>query len=453
MSLEKFFSPSSVAVIGASREPGKIGYVILENLKYSFNESLYPINPNATEIMGLSAYPSILDVEEPVDLAIIVVPAEIVENTVKECIKKKVKAIVIISSGFSEIGEKEREERLKKLSKENKIRIIGPNCIGIYKKGLDMLFFPRKRIKRPPEGSISFLTQSGAFGSILLDVLAHNGVGVSKFVSVGNKIDVSEIDLFKYLGDDLTTRCIAVYLESVDDGKEFIKIAKKVTKKKPIVVFKAGKTKEGTEAVASHTGSMAGATQVYSAAFKQAGIIEAKNSEELFDYAKALAKQPVAKNNKIAIITDGGGFGIAAADAAIKCGLELPALSSDTAKSLRKFLPSYATIKNPVDLTGDADAERYEKSLKAVLNDKNISGVVVIALMQIPTLNDDIIDVLRDAKMYGKPITVCSVGGEYVIERNRRLERVGIPVFPSPERAVKAMHALYQYAKVLKRKN
>jgi acetyl coenzyme A synthetase (ADP forming)-like protein len=453
MSLEKFFSPSSIAVIGASREPGKLGNVILENIKYSFKERIYPINPYTTEILGLKTYSSVLEIEEPIDLAIIVVPAEIVENVVKECIKKKIKAAVIISSGFSEIGEKERELAIKKLCKSKKIRIIGPNCIGVYKKGLDMLFFPKNRIKRPPEGSISFLTQSGAFGSILLDILAHNGVGVSKFISFGNKVDVDEIDLFKYLEDDLTTRCIAFYLESVTDGKEFIKAAKNVTKKKPVVVFKAGKTKEGTEAVASHTGSMAGSAEVYSAAFKQAGIIEAKDSEELFDFAKALAKQPVLKDNKIAIVTDGGGFGIAATDAAIECGLELPPLSTESVKALKKFLPPYAITNNPIDLTGDADAERYEKALKIVLNDKNISGVVCIALLQIPTLDDEIIDVLRDSKMFGKPITVCSAGGNYVLERNKRLEKVGIPVFPSPERAVKAMLVLYEYGNILKRKN
>lgn len=453
MSLEKFFSPSSIAVIGASREPSKLGHVILENLKYSFKEKIYPINPNTTEILGLKTYPSVLDIEEPIDMAVIVVPAEFVEEVIKECEKKKIGAVVIITSGFSEIGENKRELAIKTILKKSKMRIIGPNCVGVYKKGLDMLFFPKNRIKRPPEGTISFLTQSGAFGSILLDILAHNGVGVSKFVSFGNKIDVDEIDLFNYLNSDLNTRCIAVYLESASEGKEFIKTARKVTKNKPIVVFKAGKTKEGVEAVSSHTGSLAGVAEVYSAAFKQAGIIEAENSEQLFDYAKALAKQPVLKNKKIAIVTDGGGFGIAAADKAIKCGLELPLLSNDTIKSLKKFLPEYASTNNPVDLTGDANTERYEKALKAVLNDKNIAGVVCIALLQIPTIDDSIIDVLRDMKMYGKPITVCSAGGNYVIERNRKLEAAGIPVFPSPERAVKAMSALYEYGQVLKRKD
>ncbi len=449
---DKFFNPKSVAVVGASRTPGKLGYTILENLKSSFNGEIYPINPYAEKILGLIAYPSVLDVEEPIDHAVIVVPAEIVKKVIEEGIKKKIKTFTIISSGFSEIGEKERELELKELSKKKKIRIIGPNCIGIYKKGLDMIFFPKKRLKRPPEGFISFITQSGAFGSILLDIMANEGVGVSKFISIGNKVDVDEIELIKYLEKDLSTRCIAIYLESVKNGSEFIKTAKKVTKTKPIVAFKAGKTEKGIEAVASHTGALAGSAQVYSAAFKQAGIIEAKSSEEIFDYAKVLANQPVLKNNKIAIITDGGGFGIVATDAAIKYGLELPHLENSSLKSLKSFLPSYASIKNPIDITGDATVERYKKTLEIILKDKNIAGVVCIALMQIPTLTDEIVDVLKDCKVFGKPITVCSAGSQYVLERNRKLERFGIPVYPTPERAVKALAILYEYGKILKRK-
>jgi acyl-CoA synthetase (NDP forming) len=281
--------------------------------------------------------------------------------------------------------------------------------------------------------------------------MANDGVGVSKFISIGNKMDVDEIELIKYLETDLSTRCIAIYLESISDGEEFIKVAKKVTKIKPIVAFKAGKTEKGTEAVASHTGALAGSSAVYSAAFKQAGIIEAKSSEEIFDYSKALAIQPILKDNKIAIVTDGGGFGIVATDAAVQLGLELPSLSNESIKSLKSFLPAYASVKNPIDLTGDATVERYQKALEVVLKDKNISGVVCIALMQLPTLTDDIVNVLRDCKVFGKPITVCSAGGQYVLDRNRKLEAFGIPVYPSSERAVKALATLYEYGNILKR--
>jgi len=449
MNLDKFFNPKSIAVIGASRTPGKIGYTILENLKLSFKGILYPINPNTGEILGLMSYPSVLDIKEPIELAVIAVPAEMVKSVLSECIKKKIGHAVIISSGFSEIGEKERELELMKIKKDA-VRIIGPNCMGIYKKDLDMVFLPRSRLKRPIDGSISFITQSGAFGSILLDIMSNDGVGVSKFISIGNKIDVDEIELIKYLENDLSTRCIAIYLESVKNGEEFIKVAKKVSKVKPIVVFKAGKTDKGNEAVASHTGSLAGSSAVYSAAFKQAGVIEAKTSEEIFDYAKVLANQPVLKNNKIAVVTDGGGFGIVATDTAVQLGLELPSLSESSLKALKNFLPKYASMKNPIDLTGDATVERYQKTMEVVLKDNNISGVTCIALMQLPTLSDDIVDVIRDCKVFGKPITVCSAGSQYVLERNRKLEAFGIPVYPTPERAVKALHALYEYGNILK---
>jgi acetyl coenzyme A synthetase (ADP forming)-like protein len=450
MSLKEFFNPKSIAVIGASRTPGKIGHTILENLKSSFNGNLYPINPNAKEILGLTTYSSVLDIEDQIDMAIIVVPAEIVKNVLKECVKKKIKAVIIISSGFSEIGKKEREIELKKICKGSKTRIIGPNCIGIYKKGLDMIFFPKNKLKRPLEGSISFITQSGAFGSILLDIMANEGVGISKFISIGNKIDVDEIELMEYLGKDLNTRCIALYLESVSDGKAFVKIGKKITRKKPIVCFKAGKTEKGSEAVASHTGALAGSHAVFSAAIKQAGMIEAKTSDEIFDFAKALANQPTMKNNKIAIVTDGGGFGVVATDTAVQLGLELPPLSNDSIRKLKEILPKYAIVKNPIDLTGDATVERYQGALEIVLKDRNISGVACIALMQIPTLTDEIVDVIGDCKVFGKPITVCSAGSEYVLERNRRLERYGIPVYPTPERAIKALAILYEYGRILK---
>jgi acetyl coenzyme A synthetase (ADP forming)-like protein len=449
--LDKFFEPESVAVIGASRSPEKIGHIILENVKISFQGKIYPINPNAGEILGLEAFPSVLDIEEPIDLAVIAIPAEKVKSVVEECIEKKIKACIIVSSGFSEVGEKELEEELKKTSK-GKIRIIGPNCVGNYAKELDTVFLPRIRLKRPLEGSISFITQSGAFGSILLDIIADKGIGVSKFISIGNKIDVEEVELIKYLEKDINTRCIALYLESLSNGQNFIKTARNISKKKPIVVFKAGKTEKGSEAVISHTGVLAGKPEIYSAAFKQAGVIQAKRSEEIFDFSKVLANQPVLKNDKIAIVTDGGGFGIVATDSAIENGLEVPELSAETQKKLQKILPSYGISKNPVDLTGDATSERFQKVLDVVFKDKEIGGVVCIVLMQVPTLTDEIIDILRDSKVYGKPITVCTAGSDYVQERARKLELFGIPVYPTPERAVKAMKVLRDYAKILRRK-
>ncbi len=449
--LELFFNPTSIAVIGASRTPGKIGYAIFENLKLTFQGKLYPINPQATEILGLNAFPSVTDVPEPIDLAIIVTPAETVKNVLSDCIKKKIKHGVIISSGFSEIGKKELELELKNMCK-GKIRIIGPNCVGIYQKGMDMLFFPRERLKRPPEGYISHITQSGAVGSTLLDVIASENVGVARFISIGNKIDVDEVELLAYLEKDIATRAISLYIESIGRGKEFVEVAKRIAKKKPIVALKAGKTSKGQEAVMSHTGALAGPMEIYSAAFRQAGIIEAKDTEQLFDFSKALANQPPMNDNRLAIVTDGGGFGVIATDAAVAAGFELTQFSENTIKVLKNKMPAYATTKNPIDLTGDATTERYQAALEAVFKDKNVSGVVIIALLQVPTLNDGLLDIIRDCKMYGKPFVVCITGGTWVAERARKLEGWGIPVYTMPERAVKALAALRDYGQILKQK-
>ncbi|MEM5814389.1 MAG: CoA-binding protein [Candidatus Aenigmatarchaeota archaeon] len=447
--LDVLFAPASIALIGASRTPGKVGYSMLENIKKSFVGPIYPINPEATEIAGLNAFPSITEVPEPVDLAVIAVKAEIVPNVLDECIKKKVKAIIVISAGFSEIGNKKGEEELQKLIKGKNIRLLGPNCLGVFSKSLDTLFLPRDKLKRPPEGQISFLTQSGAVGATMLDLIGFEGVGVSKFISYGNAADVNELEILGYLGKDMATRAIAMYIETIHDGPEFIKIASKITPNKPIVALKAGKTEKGSEAVLSHTGHMAGPAQVYSAAFRQAGIIEAQTTQDLFDFAKALSSQPPLRTGKIAVITNGGGFGILAADAAVKAGLELPDLSNETVKALKSVIPDYSVPKNPVDLSGDANAERYETALKAVANDKNIEGMLVIPLVQTPELDEKIVDVLRDAKIHGKSIVACMMGGEYTMKHARRLEGFGIPVYDMPERAVKALAALRDYGRIV----
>ncbi|MEM5804751.1 MAG: acetate--CoA ligase family protein [Candidatus Aenigmatarchaeota archaeon] len=448
---EQVFSPSSIAVIGASKTPDKIGYFILENLKMSFKGDLYPINPTIDQILGLKAYPSITDVENPVDMAVIAVRAELVPAVLAECVKKKVKAAVVISAGFAEIGEREKEEELKRIAK-GKLRFLGPNCLGIYSKELDMLFLPRKRLKRPPEGPIGVITQSGAVGTVLLDVLSFEGVGVSKFVSYGNAADINETDLLEYFAKELGTRCIALYIEDLKDGRRFLELCQKLTKSKPVVALKGGKTKPGLAAVSTHIGAIAGQPEVYSAVFKQAGIIEAQTIHELFDYSKALADQPSLKDRRIAVVTNGGGFGIIAADALAKEGLEVPELSKETAKALKAVVPAYSNARNPVDLIGDSNSERYEQALQMVFKDPAISGVLCCMLFQSPTLDDNIVDVLKNAKIYGKPVVVCAVGGEYSIDKMRKLEAYGIPVYPSPERAAKAMKALHAYSEITRKK-
>ncbi|MBU3896326.1 MAG: CoA-binding protein [Nanoarchaeota archaeon] len=448
--LDVFFNPKSIAVIGASRTPGKVGHVILENVKSSYNCKIYPINPNTNEILGLEVFPDLKEIEEPIDLAVIAVPADLVKSSVEECIKKKVKGVIIISAGFSEIGEKAKELSLEKL--KNKIRMIGPNCIGTFTPNkLDTMFLDRKRLKRPSDGSIGIITQSGAVGACLLDLASSEGVGVSKFASIGNKIDVDEIELLEYLGKDVETRCIVLYLESTQKGAELISKAKKIVSSKPIIAFKSGKTHKGSVAVTSHTGALAGPEEVYSAAFKQCGIIEAETTEDILDYAKILSSQPGLKSNKIGIITNGGGFGVIATDYAIKNGFDVVNLSKDAENALKKFLPKYASFTNPVDLTGDATTERYQKAIAAVLKDKSIAGLVIITLLQLPTMNDEILDVLRDTKIHGKPIVVCAMGGAYTQERTKKLEKLGLPVYPTPERAIRSMKVLLDYSKIAKK--
>ncbi len=451
--LEKFFSPKSIAVIGASRKPGKVGYAILENLKNSFSGELYPVNPFATEILGLKAYSCVKDIEEKVDLAIIAVKAELVEEILKNCAKKGVKNVIIISSGFKEVGNLEAEEKIKKLAKKHGIRVLGPNCIGVFDaySGVDTLFSDPKRVKKPHKGYVGFISQSGALGLALMDAYAEMGVGLSKFVSMGNKADVDEIELLKFFGKDPSIRVVSMYIESISDGKAFMKVAKDVVKNKPVVCLKAGRTEKGVKAVLSHTGSIAGSYEVYRAAFRQCGIIEAQDLEELIDFTKVFASQPSLKRNRIAIVTNGGGFGIISSDQGEVEGMEIAEFEKSTFKKLKEILPKHAVANNPVDLTGDADSERYRAVLEAVFRDKNVDGVCIICLMQLAPLDEGIVNVLEECKLYGKPFTVCIGGSRYSTEIARELQKEGILVYPTPHRAVKALRVLYEYGKILKR--
>ncbi len=448
--MQAFFTPRSVAVIGASREPSKLGNIIFSNFVASGFKKLYPINPNADEILGIKCYKSILEVKERVDLAIIVVPAKIVPQVLEECVKKKVPSTVIISSGFSETGEEgaKLEQQLRQIIAKGNTRVIGPNCIGIYDaySQVDTLFLSRERCGRPKKGNISFISQSGAVGSTILDMLYSKGIGISKFISYGNGMDVNETDLIEFLAKDKTTRVIIAYLEGLkSDGRKFLQAAKKV--KKPIIVLKAGKSEKGCKAASSHTGSLAGSSRIYSAAFKQFGMIEVENWEELLDYALAFSTQPLPKGNRVVIITDGGGFGVLAADEAERLDLTIPEPSQNLKKKLLASMPSYVSLQNPIDLSGDADAERYDLALRECLASKEYDAAILITLFQVPTLDDRVIDYVIRAKKFNKPIIVCSVGSSFSEERNKKLMEAGIPVYPTPERAVKALNALIRFSK------
>lgn len=447
-----FFSPKSVAVIGASREKGKVGYAIFSDLLDKYAGEVIPVNPNATEILGRPCYPDITKVPKDVDLAVISVPAKFVPQVIRGCRKKKVRAVIIISAGFGEIGNKNLEHKI--LKEKGNMRIVGPNCLGIFDStsGVDTLFLPEDKLKRPKPGNIAFITQSGAVGSVVLDMLSSEGYGMSKFISYGNGIDLNEIDFLEYLGNDDKTGVICLYIEGTKDGRSLMKTAKKVVKKKPILVLKAGRTHEGTAAVSSHTGSLAGQDEVYDAAFRQAGMIRVDDVRDMFDYAEALSSQPPAKGHNILIVTNGGGFGVVATDEAIHEGLKLPQLADETVKELQKCLPPYVKVHNPLDLGGDADSKRYAAALEIAGSDKNIDAVLCIVLFQTVSLNPEVVDVVAEfAKKSGKPIVTCSAGGEYVQKLMHKLEERGVPVFNSPYMAVKALWCLAKYGEILKK--
>ncbi len=459
MELDSFFKPASVAVIGASREPRKFGHVIYKNfIESEYAGKTYPINPKAEKILGTKAYPTLMDVPSDVDLAIIAVPAPIVPSTIDECLSKKVKAAVIISGGFREIGEKgERLElEIKKKIEGSTLRIIGPNCIGVYDPAnhVDTLFLPRYRLRRPKLGEIAFISQSGAFGSAVLDWAASQDIGISKFISIGNKMDVDEVDLLNYLADDPLTKCITLYVESTKRGGEFLRTASKVTNKKPLIVLKGGTTAEGARAALSHTGSMAGSAKIFTGVLQQAGALQAQTVDELFDYARVLAYQPVTKEGKdLAIVTNGGGFGVIRSDEASRLGLKLTNFTQDTLNKLKEKLPDYAIPHNPLDLVGDADVERYRFALKTVSSDPNVGIVLVIVLLQTSYIESDVVDAITESQVtYGKPTVVCTIGGDFTQILVKMLEEDHVPSYVTPERAVNAINALVRYQKVLEDK-
>jgi acetyl coenzyme A synthetase (ADP forming)-like protein len=459
MDLEPFFKAKSVAVIGASREPRKFGHVIFKNFVESeYAGKVYPVNPKAENILGSKAYHSVKEIPDELDLAVIAVPAPTVSSIIDECLSKNVKAAVIISGGFREIGEKgeKLELEIKKKIEGNNLRIIGPNCIGVFDPSnhVDTLFLPRYRLRRPKPGPIAFISQSGAFGSAVLDWAASQDIGISKFISIGNKIDVDEVDLLNYLADDPLTKCITVYAESIERGREFLRTASSVTENKPLILLKGGITLEGSRAALSHTGSLAGSAKIYKGALEQAGAVQAQTVDELFDYARVLAYQPTPKDQKnIAIVTNGGGFGVIGSDQVSKLGLKLASFDAETIRRLQEKLPDYAIPHNPLDLVGDADVERYRFALNAVSSDRNVGIILVIVLLQTSYIESDIVDAITESQVtYGKPTVVCTIGGDFTQILVKMLEEDHIPSYATPERAVNAISALIKYRKALEDK-
>jgi acetyltransferase len=449
--LDDFFQPDSVAVIGASRDPEKLGFAVLNNLiDGGYEGRLYPINPKADEILGLEAYASVLEVPDPIDLAIIVIPYFIVPGVLRECGEKDISSVVVISAGFREAGREglDRERELIDIAEEYDLRLIGPNCLGVI--DTDTPLNATFAAGMPPGGPIAFMSQSGALGTAVLDMAMAGRVGFSKFVSLGNKADVSEIDLLEAWGDDPKSRVILIYVEGLPNGQKFMEVARQVTRRKPVVAIKSGVTKAGSRAVSSHTGSLAGSEAAYKAAFKQAGVTRAASMEQVFDYALGFAYQPLLNGSRIGIVTNAGGPGILATDALEHAGLQIPRLSHDTVVALKDYLPGAASAANPVDVLGDALADRYERAIGLVLGDPKVDGLLVIVTPQAMTEIEKTAHAVgrmaaQEAEEAAKPVLACFMGESRINAGVRVLREYGVPNYPYPERAAAALAAMDAY--------
>ena len=469
-SLDAIFSPESVAIIGASNTPGKVGHDIFANILHGgFQGTLYPVNPKAKSILSVKTFPTITGIADKVDLSIIILPPKLCVKAVEESIAKGVKGIVIVSAGFREVGGEglEIENRIVSLCREAQVRLVGPNCLGVINPVPDVSLNASFSRRMPACGNISFISQSGALCTAVLDFAADRDFGFSKFISIGNKADVDELDLLLYLHNDLNTAVIILYLEELRKGQEFIEAVKEITsghRPTPVIVIKSGRTSAGAQAAASHTGALAGTEAVYGAIFKQAGIIRADSIAELFDFANAFAykhesalgkaKRKIPSGKRVAIVTNAGGPGILATDMTVSSDLELAKFKQETIDALANCLPMTANIHNPVDVIGDAPSDRYENALAAVIKDEGVDGALVILTPQSMTNALGTAEaVVRVARRSPKPILCCFMGVVDVSAGVKYLQEHGYPVYTFPEDAAKALGALYKYSHWLNREH
>jgi len=446
--LEHFFSPGTIAVVGASREEGKVGHDLLKNIiRYGYKGKVYPVNPRADSILGLRVYGNLNEIQDKIDLAVVVVPAPHVIKTVDDCIKKGIDSIVVISAGFKEAGMEGaalERELLGKVRKHS-VRMLGPNCLGLIdtQSGLNASFAP----DMPAKGNIAFFSQSGALCTSILDWAAKECIGFSKFISMGNKSDIDEVDLIKAMALDPGTRVILGYLEGVKNGAAFMNIARKTTESKPMIVVKSGGTAAGAKAASSHTGTLAGSESAFDAAFKQSGIIRARTVEELFDYARIFSYQQLPKGSRIAVITNAGGPGIIAADAVERSALTMASFSRETIDYLRSILPSMANVYNPVDVLGDARSDRYKYVVEKVVQDPNVDIILIILTPQAMTEIEKTVEVISEISSYaGKTIVTSFMGGKRIEDGLRLMCQKKVPNYSFPERAISSVEAMYKYA-------
>jgi acetyl-CoA synthetase (ADP-forming) len=441
-----FFSPKTIAVVGASPIPGKPSHIIVESLKrIGFKGTIYLVNPKYHAINGCTCYGSIAGIKDDIDVAIFAVPASKVIQILKSV--ENVRGAIIVSAGFKEMGDAGRglEEELKEIVERKGIRIIGPNCLGIYDtvSRMDTFFIPVERVKRLKRGRLSILTQSGSFAEMIVDEMASEGIGVARIVSYGNRVDVGETDCLEFLVDDEATKVVVLYMESVDDGRRFVEVASRCTKKKPVVAVKVGKREAGIHAARSHTGALSGRYEIYRAAFKKAGIIEVSGYEGLKDACKVLNTYELVAGKRVLIITDGGGVGVSMADACEDLGLDVRELTEETRKCLSARLPGFSATGNPIDLTGSVTDEDYVAALEEGLRE-DYDIVIVTVLWGPPEITERLVDKLKEVReIYNKPILICSPGGKFTRRMAKHFEeKKGLPVFFTPESAARAAAVL-----------
>ena len=454
--LKFMFKPKSIAVIGASKKPGKIGYEIMDNIiSYGYTGELYPINLNETEILGKKVYKSISDIPEEIDFAVITIPAKYVPAVLEECGKKGVKSAAIITSGFGEVGDFETENKLVEIAEKYNLPFIGPNIFGIVyaPTNLNASFGPAD--VKP--GKLAFITQSGALGIALMGWTITNKIGLSSIISVGNKAQIGESELLdNYIKNDPNTTAVLLYVEGLHDGRASMEIFREVGLKKPIIALKSGRSVRGAVAAASHTGSLAGSDKLYSAAFQQNGVLRAIDASEAFDWARCITNNPKPKGKNVVIITNGGGVGVMATDACEDYNIEL---YNDQVKLKELFykddiMPSFGSTKNPVDITGSGGELAYKKAIEVAFNAEEIDAIVLL-YCQTATTNPDLLAeyVIEEVKQHKKkkPFVIASIGGEAVEVMIDKLNENDIPAYDLPEKAISSLSALYRWSEFVKR--
>ena len=463
-----FFDPKSIAIIGASSKPGKVGYNVLKNIVESkYKGKLFPINPKAEEIIGFKSYKSVLDVPEEIDIAIFVVPGKMVNSLAEECGKKRIKGLVIITAGFKEIGGAgiTREQELVQIAEKYDMRVIGPNCLGLIGVNYNGSF----AANTPKKGEIAMISQSGAMLTGMMDYSMDQAFGFSYNISLGNKADMDEVDFIEYLANDPHTKVILCYLESIEDGEKFLRVVPKAARKKPIIILKSGVSAAGARAASSHTGALAGSDIAYDLAFEKCGILRANSISELFDYGEIILFQPIPKKNSFAIVTNAGGPGIVATDAFEREGLKFAQFSEPVLHLLRENLPPEAAIFNPVDIIGDASPKRYEFTIKTIFglndettpgsieeNDITTHGALIIMSPQAQKKPTDVAKLIYDItskSLSDKPIVCALIGGVSMVEATKYLKQHRIPCYRFPGRAAQSLKAMVRYCSLTNKKS